>query len=300
MYFTIDLGAETPEAVLADLDPPLDDLSELDDLDIAPLDLPVHPHESAPEGGAASALPGNSSQYSETTNQSETIPEQEISVAKQQDKDNNSQSSGNHTDDLLPVANSASELRQRRLAFFNKSDNSTSSSQSEDSKSSQEIPPSSQNRQSQIYPKLDETDLVQSERLPGSSASDLVEHNVDYDFQSGHQCNRESGAQLDIQAGHQSERDSGAHIETDTEPHVPFSSFTDILAPGGATHQDSESRSQEGDIHPAPPTVGESITEGETDEPLQSGHIKIRIKYLDDRQKLVQARPEETIGEFKR
>ena len=44
----------------------------------------------------------------------------------------------------------------------------------------------------------------------------------------------------------------------------------------------------------APP---ESVSE--EFEPLD-GHIRIRIKYLDDRQRWVQARPEETVGQFKR
>ncbi|KAK2155289.1 hypothetical protein LSH36_243g00045 [Paralvinella palmiformis] len=38
----------------------------------------------------------------------------------------------------------------------------------------------------------------------------------------------------------------------------------------------------------------------DTEETLPDGHIRIRLKYLDERQRLVQARPEDTIGQFKR
>lgn len=41
-------------------------------------------------------------------------------------------------------------------------------------------------------------------------------------------------------------------------------------------------------------------TNTEAEELLPEGHIRIRLKYLDERQRLVQARPEDTIGQFKR
>ena len=45
---------------------------------------------------------------------------------------------------------------------------------------------------------------------------------------------------------------------------------------------------------------GPALGEFETSEERLEGHIRIRLKYLNDHQRWVQARPEETIGQFKR
>ena len=42
------------------------------------------------------------------------------------------------------------------------------------------------------------------------------------------------------------------------------------------------------------------LSDDEFDEELPEGFIRIRIKYLDERQKWVQANPQDTIGDFKR
>ena len=51
----------------------------------------------------------------------------------------------------------------------------------------------------------------------------------------------------------------------------------------------------------APPRSSIAAPPGDTEEnqTADEGHIRIRLKYLDDRQRLVQARPQDTVGQFK-
>ena len=51
---------------------------------------------------------------------------------------------------------------------------------------------------------------------------------------------------------------------------------------------------------PQPSSGDTSIPSIEDEEECLEGHIRIRLKYLNDTQRLVQAKPEDTIGEFKR
>ena len=67
-----------------------------------------------------------------------------------------------------------------------------------------------------------------------------------------------------------------------------------------ATCTQSESTPVTEQPQPAAADAGAAQSEAEADAQPLEGHIRIRIKYLDERQRLVQAKPEDTVGEFKR
>ncbi len=75
-----------------------------------------------------------------------------------------------------------------------------------------------------------------------------------------------------------------------------------------ATHTDHTSHSTLPPSETTSPPSGDSeqstenVGQGQRTEEVVclAGHIRIRLKYLDERQRLVQAKPDETIGDFKR
>jgi hypothetical protein len=70
----------------------------------------------------------------------------------------------------------------------------------------------------------------------------------------------------------------------------------------GDAKSENPSESTCPDTNTNPPREGsteENVEESQEESPRLEGHIRIRLKYLDDRKRLVQAKPEDTIAEFK-
>ena len=83
-------------------------------------------------------------------------------------------------------------------------------------------------------------------------------------------------------------QDGFSHISNDSTP-AP-SGGGDIPADGSSVDGNSQTVSRD--------IITESPQANNESEP--TGQMRIKIKYLDDRQRQVEAKPTETIGEFKR
>ena len=80
-----------------------------------------------------------------------------------------------------------------------------------------------------------------------------------------------------------------SHIPHDSSPAPPGDS--NIPADGSSVDQQSHSGNRDG--------TTESTQDSSSDS-VPGRHMRVKIKYLDDRQRQVEALPNETIGEFKR
>ena len=87
----------------------------------------------------------------------------------------------------------------------------------------------------------------------------------------------------------------------------PNTSSVDVSTSSGLRQTDTEPNQGEGPSDQTDNDTGEGneqdaypSTENIENIDRIEGHIRIRLKYLDERQRLVQAKPEDTIGDFKR
>ena len=82
-----------------------------------------------------------------------------------------------------------------------------------------------------------------------------------------------------------------SHIPHDSSPAPPGDSDSNVPADGSSVDQENQSGNRDG--------TTESVQASSSDS-VPGRHMRVKIKYLDDRQRQVEALPDETIGEFKR
>ena len=82
-----------------------------------------------------------------------------------------------------------------------------------------------------------------------------------------------------------------SHIPHDSSPAPPGDSNSNVPADGSSVDQENQSGNRDGTTESAQDSSSDSVP---------GRHMRVKIKYLDDRQRQVEALPDETIGEFKR